>query len=63
GSRVLVYGATGAIGSAAVQLLKHLGITVTAVCDTQGVALLQSLGADRVVDYTQQDFTQQNFTG
>jgi len=58
GQKVLVYGATGAIGSAAVQLLKHFGITVTAVCNTKNVALLHSLGADKVVDYQTEDFTQ-----
>jgi len=57
GQDVLVYGATGAIGSAAVQLLKHLDVTVTAVCDTATVALVKGLGADRVVDYTTTDFT------
>jgi NADPH:quinone reductase-like Zn-dependent oxidoreductase len=57
GQDVLVYGATGAIGSAAVQLLKSLGAVVTAVCDTPNVDLVRSLGADRVVDYTTEDFT------
>lgn len=57
GHRVLVYGATGAIGSAAVQLLKHFGATVTAVCATKHVELVKSLGADRVVDYQREDFT------
>lgn len=57
GHRVLVYGATGAIGSAAVQLLKHFGATVTAVCATKHVGLVHSLGADRVVDYTTEEFT------
>jgi NADPH:quinone reductase-like Zn-dependent oxidoreductase len=57
GQDVLVYGATGAIGSAAVQLLKSIGTSVTAVCATNGVELVRSLGADRVVDYTAQDFT------
>lgn len=58
GDDALVYGATGAIGSAAVQLLKHRGATVTAVCDTRGVGLATSLGADVVIDYTAEDFTQ-----
>jgi len=57
GQNVLVYGATGAIGSAAVQLLKHFGALVTAVCNTKNVDLLQSLGADHVVDYQKEDFT------
>ncbi|WP_242922127.1 NAD(P)-dependent alcohol dehydrogenase [Pontibacter liquoris] len=56
GQAVLVYGATGAIGSAAVQLLKHFGAHVTAVCHTQRVPLVKSLGADVVIDYTQEDY-------
>jgi len=57
GQRVLIYGATGAIGSAAVQLVKHFGADVTAVCGTKHVALVKSLGADKVVDYEKEDFT------
>jgi NADPH:quinone reductase-like Zn-dependent oxidoreductase len=57
GQNVLVYGATGAIGSAAVQLLKHYGAIVTAVCNSKNVDLVRSLGADVVVDYQTQDFT------
>jgi NADPH:quinone reductase-like Zn-dependent oxidoreductase len=57
GQDILVYGATGAIGSAAVQLLKSLGAHVTAVCSTEHVELVRGLGADRVIDYTAGDFT------
>ena len=57
GQNILVYGATGAIGSAAVQLLKHFGAIVTAVCNTKNVALVKYLGADTIIDYQTQDFT------
>lgn len=56
-SEVLVYGATGAIGSAAVQIIKSLGAHVTAVCGSEHVELVSDLGADRVIDRTTTDFT------
>jgi len=62
GQDVLVNGTTGAIGSAAVQLLKHLGATVTAVYDTKNVELVKGLGADRVIDYPAEDFTKDTQT-
>lgn len=57
GQNVLVYGATGAIGSAAVQILKHFGATVVAVCGTKNIELVKGLGANSVIDYQTQDFT------
>ena len=57
GDEVLVYGATGAIGSSAVQLLKHFGAHVTAVCNAQHVDLILSLGADKVIDYQKEDYS------
>lgn len=57
GDDVLINGATGAIGSAAVQLAKSLGANVTAVCGTEHVTLVEGLGADRVIDYQTTDFT------
>jgi len=57
GRQIVVYGASGSIGTAAVQVAKHLGARVTAVCDTKHVDLVRSLGAEEVVDYLREDWT------
>jgi NADPH:quinone reductase-like Zn-dependent oxidoreductase len=62
GRRILIYGASGSIGTAAVQVARYLGADVTAVCNTKNLELVKSLGADRVLDYTQEDFTKNGET-